>query len=433
MIKKGKARVFGKRIHYAWWVLVAVVVFFGISRGGVQKALSQIYPAAALTFGVDPAVTSLAYTVSGIINIFWAPVVGRLLAEHDLRKVLSIGAVVYCGSFAAFYFAANVPLFFIIFTVVSMGSIIMTIQAGPVIINRWFKAKKGLATGIMMAAVGLLGGLIQGFLGNLIANHGWQTGSAMVGLGSLAICLPVIFFIIRNSPEDKGLQIYGGRSGAQEESAENKVKAALDGQEGLTAQEARRKPAFYLLLLTGMLITEVAAYRSLIPTMGRFMGYAGLDPAIVGGNGSMFFMFGTVIGALAFGSLTDRIGARNPGIIAMCIGIISTLILIFGASIDPAVFYGGLFLYGIMASCVGTMVPLITIGVFGAKDFSRIYGFVQAAAAIGGMITIPIFTFILTQTGDINIILYTILGMCFLIIFGLIGCFALSKRHFAKD
>ncbi|MDR0514835.1 MAG: MFS transporter [Coriobacteriaceae bacterium] len=418
-----------KGIHYAWWILVAVVIFFGITRGGVQKALGQLYPAAALTYGVDASVTSLAYTISGIVGIFWAPIAGRLLAKYNLRYLLSIGAVAYCGAFAAFYLAANVPLFYVIFVVVGMGSAIMTIQAGPVLINRWFKEKKGLATGIMMAAVGLIGGLIQGFLGQLIATYGWQSGSAIIGIASLVICLPVIFLMVRNAPSDKKLLMYGDKGDAPSatESGQKQASAGAGFTPGVPVNVAIKKPAFYCMLLCGFFITAVAAFSSLIPTMARFLNFADVDVAVIGGNGTMFFMFGTVVGALCFGSLTDRIGARNSGIIAVVVGIIATAVLIFGARVDLNIFYGGLFLYGIMATCSGTMTPLLTIGVFGPREFPKIYGFVQSAVAIGGMVTIPVFTFILTQTKDIMMVLYAVAGIMVLIIISIVLAFASSK------
>ena len=86
----------------------------------------------------------------------------------------------------------------------AVGAVITTQIAGPVLIDSWFKKHNGLAVGIMMAAVGLFGTVLQPLTGGLIAGSGWRQAYFVVGGAVLLAGIPAVLLTIRGAPRDKG-------------------------------------------------------------------------------------------------------------------------------------------------------------------------------------------------------------------------------------
>src|SRR5699024_7651084 len=115
-----------------------------------------------------------------------------------------------------------------------------TVIAGPVMVERWFVKKNGMALGVMTAIGGLEGGFIQPITGNLISSFGWRSSYFIIGIAVIVILVPTILFLVRNSPSEKGLLPYGETSGTDKE----KSKKVL---EGILFSDAKKSAAILYL------------------------------------------------------------------------------------------------------------------------------------------------------------------------------------------
>src|SRR5699024_11708848 len=67
-------------------------------------------------------------------------------------------------------------------------------------------------------------------------------------------------------------------------------------------------------------------------------------------------MVGVFVGSLVFGYLTDKIGAKKVGLLAMTLGLIAIILLIAMPSFIVIVAVA-LFLFGMFTSSIGTIAP----------------------------------------------------------------------------
>src|SRR5699024_11798434 len=124
-----------------------------------------------------------------------------------------VGTVVQAGVFAMFGLMSSVWGWYIFVIPLAVGGVFIRVIAGPVMIERWFVKKNGMALGIMTAIGGLMGAFIQPITGILISSFGWRSSYFIIGIAVILILVPTILFLVRNSPSEKGLLPYGETSG----------------------------------------------------------------------------------------------------------------------------------------------------------------------------------------------------------------------------
>lgn len=390
-----------KKIHFAWIILIGMAIIMGVARGGINNAGGLFLSPVSKDLGIGIGELTIYFSVASIATMLFLPVAGKMLAKYDVRWLLILGIIMQAGSFALFGLMDSVWGWYILSAPMAFGAIFIATLAGPVLINRWFKKNNGLALGIMMAAVGLFGAFIQPFAGNLIAHQGWRSAYIFLGVGAIIIIIPVILLMIRTSPESKGLLPYGAKDVSIKETKEDN-----HDEQGVTFADAKKSMAFYSMLLFLFFMTAVASFAQHIGPYAIGSGYSIEFSGKVMGA----FMAGMFVGALVFGFLTDKIGARNTGYMSMGVGIIALLLLIFVPE-NPIIFSLGIGLFGFVTASVGTLGPLLTSAVFGNKDYSQIYASIGIGLAVAGIVALPGYGFVFDLTGSYTLVLYMIIAM----------------------
>ncbi|WP_409367658.1 MFS transporter [Lysinibacillus sp. 38-6] len=412
-----------KKFHFAWLVLLGLCITVGLAKSGLNSSAGLFLPSVSKDLGVGLGNLTLYLSISSIVTMIFLPIGGKLMAKYDTRILLSIAIILQAGSFALFGMMNSVWGWYILAIPLAVGGVIITVLAGPVLVNQWFKQRSGLALGIITASGGLIGAFSSPVIGNLIANQGWRSAYIMVGVAAIVIIVPTIIFFLRKSPQEKGLLPYG----AEETNAdENKVEKDTSNS-GISFADAKKSLAFVLLILFFFIITSVASFSIHIPTYLVNQGY---DVKFTG-NVMASLMVGVLLGSIIFGYLIDKIGARNTAIVAMCIGLASMLILFFFVKITFAVVLG-VGLFGFVSASIGTIAPAITSALFGNKDYSQIYSTVSIGLAVAGIIALPAYGYIFDFTGSYTAVLLIIIVMLIINILFVIMAFGNKKKMVAN-
>lgn len=411
------------KIHYAWLILVGLCLMVGLGRGGLNNSASLFLTPVSEDLGIGMGSLSLYFSVASVITMLCLPIAGKMMAKYDIRLILTIAVICQAGSFAMFGLMNSVWGWYIFAMPLSFGSIFIIQMAGPVLINQWFKKHNGLAIGIMMASSGALGAIIQPIVGKLIVNQGWRSSYIIVGLFVMVVSIAVILLFIRK-PQDKKMLPYG----AEEQAVQSNEKAkGTSENKGISLAIAKKSSAFYALILFFFLITSFGSFAMHIPSYAIGLGY---DVAFAGGLMSAY-LIGAVVGALVFGFLSDKIGAKNTALMAMFAGIICLVLLIFFAK-STFVLVLAIGIFGFVTASIGTLGPVLTSSLFGAKEYSQIFSNVSLGLAISGIVALPIYGYIFEFTGSYTGALYTMLAMMIIAI----GCIVVaynSKKKMEKD
>lgn len=405
------------KIHYAWFLLFGLCIMVGLGRGGLNNSGGLFLTPVTEDLGISYGNLSIYFSIASIVTMLFLPIAGKLIAKYDVRLVMIVATVLQGGAFAAFGLMSSVWGWYILAIPLATGSIFITLMAAPVLINSWFKKNNGLAMGIVIAASSGIGAIIQPFIGSGIGASGWRTTYIVTGLGVVVVSVIIILLLIRK-PADKNMLPYGASESAVGDSSENKEEVV----EGILISDARKTSSFYGLILFFFIITSIGSFSMHIPSYAQDLGH---DVAFAGGLLSTF-MIGMLFGALAFGFLSDRIGARNTALIAMVLGIVSIILLIFFSG-TTAILSLAVGIFGFVSASTGTLGPVLTSSVFGIKNYSEIYSNVSLGLAVAGIISLPIYGYIFEFTGSFVPVLYLLMGMM------IVGIVALIVIYKGKD
>ncbi|VDG89452.1 Inner membrane protein yhjX [Lysinibacillus sphaericus] len=395
-----------KKIHYAWWTLVALCIIVGLAKGALNNSAGLFIPGATKELDILTGNLTLYFSISSIVTMIFLPIGGKILAKYDIRSVLIIAIILQAGSFVAFGFSNSVWGWYIFSIPLAVGGVFTTVIVGPVLVNQWFKKKNGMALGIIGASGGLLGAIANPVVGQTIANSGWRTGYISLGLAVIVIVIPTILLLIRKSPQAIGLMPYG----AEKTSTVGNDGAKDESDKGITLAIARKSSAFFSLFLFFLLITSIASFSIHIPSYIQSRGY---DVSFAG-NAMGAYMIGVLLGALVLGFLVDKIGSRNTVYLAMVLAIVAVLALLFAANSKTVITLATALFGFTVSNSVGTLAPALTTSLFGSREYSQIYSTASLGLAIAGIIALPAYGYVFDFTGSYTPVLYVVLVLLIL-------------------
>ncbi len=394
-----------KKIHYAWWTLVALCIIVGIGKGALNNSAGLFIPEITSDLGISTGNLTIYFSIASIVTMIFLPIGGKILAKYDTRVVLIAAIILQAGAFVAFGFSNSVWGWYIFSIPLAVGGVFNTVIAGPVIVNQWFKKKNGMALGLIGASQGLLGALAQPLVGRTIADSGWRTGYISLGLAAIIIVVPIILFLIRKSPQAVGVMPYGADDAPEAGAAS--VKAEAD--KGITFAVARKSASFYSLFLFFLLIVSIASFTIHIPSYIVSLP-AGYD-SIFAGNAMAGYLIGVLLGALVLGFLVDKIGSRNTIYIAMLLAILSVFGLLYGTNSSLIIILSTTLFGFTVSNSVGTLAPALTSSLFGSREYSQIYSTASLGLAIAGIVALPAYGYIFDITKSYKIALYVLIVM----------------------
>lgn len=408
-----------KQIHYAWWILVALCFIVGLGKGGLNNSAGLFLSPITKDLGIGMGSLSLYFSVSAVVTMVFLPIGGKLMAKYDTRLLLTVAIILQAGAFAMFGLMKSVWGWYLFAIPLAVGGVFITVIAGPVLINQWFKKSNGLALGILSAAGGLLGAVAQPIVGSLIADRGWRTSYIIVGIAVILIVVPIIMLLIKKSPQAKGLLPFGmGETKLNSQT----VKGDMI-EKGVELKDAKKSSAFYALIVFFFLVTSIASFSMHIPT---YLMNKGFDVTFAG-NVMGTYMIGVLIGSLLIGFLTDRVGSKITAIFAMVAGLIAIGLLLFSGT-STGIISLAVVLFGFISSSIGTLGPAIASSLFGNKEYSQIYSNASLGLAVASILALPAYGYVYDFTGSYTPVLYAIIFMLVINIISVIIAFNSKKK-----
>ncbi|MSA02767.1 MFS transporter [Lactonifactor sp. BIOML-A3] len=388
-----------RRWHYAWNILLGVILIRGFAGGGINMTSGLFLLPVSREIGVGIGSLSLYMSISSVVLVLFLPLAGKLINKYDIRIVTLAGAALQAVSFAACGFLNKVYGWYLLAVPQAIGAAIVVNLLGPILINRWFSRNVGLMLGIQMACVSLFGAVLQPVTSAVIAGSGWRTAYIMVGGVTFAVILLSSLILLRNSPKDSGMLPYG---------AEEKKTAADKGkpkqQLEIEEKTALKSISFYLLLIFMIAITGVGVFVQHIPTYGQLLGYSAQST----GMALAFASVGSSIGSVAIGMISDRIGSLKTCYGIIVIGLLAAAGFLF-ASHSFMIFGLATFLHGLVSSGVMVLAPILTLTFYGQKDYEQIYAKVSMGAPLASILLIPAYGFIYDFINDYRPVLFGII------------------------
>ena len=319
---------------------------------------------------------------------------GKLAARHGTRIVVFAGGVILSLGFLLAGFVTANTSWLLWFTYGAMGGIGMGFTYSTTIgcAQKWYPHKKGLITGVIVAALGFGGVIFTPAIEALLQAFGGDK----TGFGSTFMVLAAIFFAVcsagsfflKNPPE-------GWRQDKLAITSNTTSKPAVE----YTTNEMLRSPKFYLVIVSflfavmgGLMIINFARQLALLQ---------GITPQTAG-LGVMIIALFNSIGRVTWGLISDKIGRINTVIVLLAGSAALSLFVVIatGFSLFVLLSFIGFFFGGLLST-----LPALTADLFGAKHFATNYGVVLLGFGAGAIIASLVggrFLDRAREAGDIN-------------------------------
>ena len=356
------------RLFYGWWVVAAAfaVTFLGF---GSAYTFSNFLEPLQRDFGASRGSVSLVFALAGFLYFGLGIVSGPLADRFGARPLVLTGMILLGLGLALAGAAKNlieVDAAYGLGVGLGMGfAYVPAIGA----VQRWFVRRRGFASGLAVAGIGV-GTLVMPPLASLlIASIGWR--GAYVALGALALVLGCgMALLIENDPHRRGLNPDGDAFAAS--------SAAVGG---VTVGEAIRSGRF-IGLYAACLISSFGAFVPFVHLVpfardhGIAASVAALLLSVIG--------LGSTAGRFFLGTLADRMG-RERSLLMMYAGMAASLAAwALSANLWSLAAFAAV--YGVFYGGWVAVLPAVVTDYFGGRHVSGIIGVLYTSVAFGTLI-----------------------------------------------
>lgn len=308
--------------------------------------------------------TSAGLTLISLISVIAAPFVGYSIDRLGSRRIAILGCIVFCSGIALLSATGSLQSWFLIWTVVAAGSVMMKPTVWMSAVARRIHRRRGLAMGVALTGTGFSSAISPVVAGALIESSGWRAAFFVLGTTSALVLLPLLVLFFRDAP--------AAVSG-------NAVGAIPGRQSGLTISQGLRSAVFVRLVLSGFLINFcvmglVVHFVPLLTGQGIAMDEAVKLAGLVG--------VATIVARLVTGSLIDRFHGPIVAAVGFSLPILASLLLLsFDGSTMMAATIAILIGAGVGAEV--DALAYLASRYFGMRSFGTLFGTITGGISLG--------------------------------------------------
>lgn len=375
-------------VHYAWVVAFTGTLVLVLSHGFGRMSYSLILPPMREGLALSYTQVGLIATGNFIGYLCFAVLGGFFAARFGVRKVVFISLLVMGVTLFLTGFSESALFAFFMRMITGMGNggSYIPMMAVPA---AWFAMRKrGLATGIVTLGTGTGISLTAIFLPMLMSYYGkegWRYAWFFMG-ATVFVMSFVCYGFLRNSPQEKGLEMYGGQEDVKTGPKVTLFSAFFDV---VKEREIWKLGCVYFMYGFSYIIylTFFVAYLT---------KEIGLTPKAAG---DIFFVLGvfSIFCGVVWGSISDVVGRRMGSLGAYFTLALSYLI--FALWNDNIGFYLSAIIYGITAFSIPVIMAAAAGDAVGGRLAPAGLGFITIFFGIGQAIAPYVAGYIKDATG----------------------------------
>ena len=364
-------------VYYGWWLVGLSGFVMVLSTVPLFHAMSVWAVALERQFGWSRTQLGFALTFTRIEGGLMGPVEGYLTDRVGTRRMVFIGLIILGVGFLLFGRVENLWMFYLAYVVMAVGQGLGSWVPLMTMLNHWFARRRAMA--IAWSNVGSRAGalvLVPAIAWAIDPDHdrlGWQVTAMAIGVFIIVVAFP-ISRLIRNRPQDYNLRPDDdppGRPAAAVAGARPslRVNQSQDGNADMTASQALRTPAFWLIAFghgfTSMVILAIMTH------LGLMMQDKGFPVQTTAWIVTVYLAVAMVF-QLVGGYIGDRVPKRIALFAFTSLQAAAILVLTSGSSLTTFFLFAVLFGMGF-----GGRNPL-TVAIrgdyFGRASFAKILG-----------------------------------------------------------
>jgi OFA family oxalate/formate antiporter-like MFS transporter len=357
------------RINNRWFQLFASLVAM-IMIANLQYAWTLFVQPLRAATGWKLSDIQFAFTLFILFQTWVQPLDGWLIDRLGPRGFISAAGLL-CGlGWAGMGYATTLPMLYTLYCAAGIGAaFVYSGSIGSAL--KWFRDRRGLASGIMAAGFGGGTALFIPFISSTIQSRGYQSAFIATGLFQ-GLVIVVVAQFLRHPTADA---VTTGKSPAG-------AAPKLDSRQ-FTTPEMLRTPQFYVMYLMfvlmatgGLLVTANAGpmARSWGLTAAALTFAATLSPLANGGS------------RIFWGWASDRLGRENTMTIAFLLQAVCLFLVVAVGQRSGAWFAFTLVLVYFTWGEIYSLFPSATADYFGTKHATSNYAVLYTAKGVASII-----------------------------------------------
>jgi len=297
------------RLHNRWFQLGASLIAM-IMIANLQYSWTLFVSPLQKGTGWKLSDIQFAFTLFILFQTWVQPLDGWLVDRLGPRGFISAAGLL-CGlGWAGMGYATSLPMFYVLYCVAGTGAaFVYSCSIGSAL--KWFKERRGLASGIMAAGFGGGTALFIPFIQSMIRENGYQAAFLTTGVLQ-GVVIAVVAQVQRHPPA------------APAPAPGAKKAAAILEKKQFTTMEVLRTPQFYVMYVAfvlmatgGLLVTANAG--PMAKSWGFSITLAATLSPLANGAARIFW-----------GWASDRLGRENTMVVtfvlqALCLVAVATL------------------------------------------------------------------------------------------------------------
>jgi MFS family permease len=360
------------RIFHGWWIVLACMLCISTGTGPFAFASLGLFML-PLTgeFGWTRAQVSLCTTILVATTAVSVPVIGRIVDEVGSRRILVFSILSMAACLAAIPALVSelwhLALIFVLIGTLSAGT--NSVPYMP-ILSTWFDRHRGLAIGLSIAGIGLGYAYVPLVVQFMIDHAGWRSGYYALSVIELAVAIPLVLFVLRESPAELGLKPDGADTATVPKAAQRDV--------GLRIPETLRRPEFWMMVV--IFVTLSFVLNGMLAHLVPMLIDRGMEPAGAAAVASAegFTVF---ISRIFIGFLIDRIFAPRVATVFFTLSAAGLGMFALGAT-DLSAFTAAV-LIGLSLGAEIDILAYLASRYFGLRSYGAVYGLLFAAVLAG--------------------------------------------------
>ena len=344
-----------KKIHYSWVICFcgALMMFIGIGLPG--NTFSGYLP-----FLIESGYTNTQVSTLGTIR-FLSALGAMFFAVQYIKKTGVRLGIALAGlsaglSFAAYGFARNYVMCCVGAVLSGFADSLGGLVPLSILISNWFKKSRSTAMGIVTAGTGVATIGIPSLQTWIIETYSMKAAFFAEAIFVLS-CVVVIFLLVRDNPEEMGLEAYGAEHG--QENAENARSLSLDSG-GLHGK---------MLVLMCIAVFPLGTVGTTAFTNLQILyTTAGIEPA----HAAVYFTVAggcLTLGKLLYGKLADSVGVYKTSFLFFGCVTFGLVLCCFADNGGSALACAAMALYGFGISLTTVGFSTIIASLSTAHDY----------------------------------------------------------------
>ena len=396
-----------KRFTYHWAIVIACFILMASSVGITQNCFNLFSIEIMNELKFTASQVQVMNTIATLMTMVSALVVGTVFNKFSMRLAMPVYAICLTGGFFLYSTVNSLAQLYILSALVGFGRGGVAVVPCGLLMNNWFKEKRGFATGIALAG-STAGGFVFVRIANaIIASMDLRRSYMVLGVMAAVLIIPTVIFVIREKPEDKGLRPYG----ATEENTASAVKAEFTG---ISRKKFLKTSAFWMLGITFFLISAINM--GLQNNVSIYLTMQKGQTRELAADVASILLLSQVVGKILLGSIYDKKGVKFGSAYGCVVFLLSIVTIMLAGNKAFAIIFG--VIVGLALSMTTCTPPLLTSLAVGRREYSSIYGLLNAFATAGVALGPVIAGFIYdhTESYDLAWIIFAVVAVVILVL-----------------